>query len=621
MDLTIILAFLAVVSIICQWVSWWVKLPAILFLILAGLISGPVLGFLDPDAIFGELLFPFVSLSVAIILFEGSLTLVMSEIRGLGKVVQRLTSIGALATFFVVCIATRFLMDLPWSICLLFGALMVVTGPTVVMPMLRTIRPNSNISSVLRWEGIIIDTVGALLAVVVYEFTISSLGGRGWLNSFIVFGQMVLIGFTFGLSGGWFLGLLIKKYWLPEYLHNLATLSMVVLVFSVCNVLQHESGLLAVTVMGMLLANTKGVNIKEILNFKESLTLVFISGLFIILAARIDGSELLMLGWGGLSVFLVVQFVARPIGVYISTLGSQLSWQERFMIAWIGPRGIVAASVAALFALRLTDHGFGYANYLVPLTFVVILGTVIFQSATAGALARMLGVADPEPSGFLIIGANPVARAIGVALKQNGLKVIVTDGSWDNISAARMEGLETYFGNVISEHADQHLELIGVGYLLAISPQRDLNVVACMRYRNEFGHSNVFTMLTSLDTKSDKKHQASLEHRGMTLFSSEMTYAKLAGLLSKKYNVNTTLLTDAFNFEDYLENRPDATLMFALDPKNRVHIYYIGSQIKPAPGWKLISLNSPASKQTTPDDNGIVGGSADDSDSTKQKTA
>lgn len=596
MDLTLILAFLAVVSILCQWISWWVKLPAILFLILAGLLVGPVLGYLDPDAIFGEFLFPFVSLSVAIILFEGSLTLVMSEIRGLGKVVQRLTSVGALATFFVVCIATRFFMDLPWEICLLFGALMVVTGPTVVMPMLRTIRPNSNISSVLRWEGIIIDTVGALLAVVVYEFIISSFKGDGWLNSLVVFGQMLLIGFTFGLLGGWILGVLIKKYWLPEYLHNLATLSMVTLVFAVSNALQHESGLLTVTVMGMLLANTKGVNIKEILNFKESLTLVFVSALFILLAARIDGSELLMLGWGGVCVFLVVQFVARPLGVYISTLGSQLKWQERFMIAWIGPRGIVAASVAALFAIRLTDQGFGYANYLVPLTFVVILGTVIFQSATAGIMARFLGVADPEPSGFLIIGANPVARAIGVALKQNGLKVVVADGSWDNISAARMEGLETYFGNVTSEHADQHLELIGVGYLMAISPQRDLNVVACMRYRNEFGSTNVFTMLTSQDKKLDKKHQASLEHRGNTLFGSDMTFGKMAGLLTKNYNVNTTLLTDAFTFENYLDNRPDATLLFALDPKNRVNIFYIGSNIKPGPGWKLIALNGPVVK-------------------------
>jgi len=590
LDLALILALLAVVSILCQWFSWWVKLPAILFLIISGMIAGPLFGWLDPDELFGDFLFPFVSLSVALILFEGSLTLVFSEIRGLGKVVQKLNSVGALTTLVVVSIGTHYIMDLPLSICVLFGALMVVTGPTVVVPMLRSIRPNANISSVLRWEGIIIDTVGAMCAVVVYEFFVSSLQGDGFLNSLTVFGQMLCIGFVLGLSGGWVLGVALKKYWLPEYLHNLATLASVMLVFSVSNALQHESGLLSVTVMGMLLANTKGVNIKEILNFKESLTLVFISGLFIVLAARIDGNDLLMLGWGGLAVFALVQFVGRPIGVFLSTLGSQLTWQERCLIAWIGPRGIVAASVAALFAIRLSEAGVEYANYLVPLTFTVILGTVIFQSATAGTLARMLGVADPEPSGFLIIGANPVARAIAVALKQNGLRVIVTDGSWDNISAARMEGLETYFGNVVSEHADQHLDLIGVGYVLAISPQRDLNVVACMRYRAEFGSSNVFTILTTQDKKLDSKHQASWEHRGNTLFSSEMTFGKLASLLAKKYVVHTTLLTEAFDFDQYLDRWPDATLMFALDPKNRINIFYIGSTVRPLPGWKVISV-------------------------------
>lgn len=611
MDITLTLACLAAVSILCQWISWWVKLPAILFLILAGMFAGPIFGWLDPDQLFGEFLFPFVSLSVAIILFEGSLTLVVSEIRGLTKVIQRLTLVGAATTLVIVCFATRFFMELPWSICLLFGSLMVVTGPTVVVPMLRTIRPNSNISSVLRWEGIIIDTVGALCAVVVYEFLVSSLQGGGLVNSLIVFGQMLFIGFFFGLAGGWLLGVALRKYWLPEYLHNLATLATVTSVFAVSNTLQHESGLLAVTVMGMLLANTKGVNIKEILNFKESLTLVFISGLFIILAARIDGNDLLMLGWGGVAVFLIVQFVARPAAVFLSTLRSQLDWRERFMIAWIGPRGIVAAAVAALFALRLAEEGFEYANYLVPLTFLVILGTVIFQSATAGALARLLGVADPEPNGFLIIGANPVARAIGLALKQNGMRVIVTDSSWDNISAARMEGLETYFGNVVSEHADRNLDLIGLGYVLAISPQRDLNVIACMRYRNEFGSSNVFTILTSQDKKLDSKHQASWEHRGNILFSSEATFGKMASLLAKKHSVHTTMLTETFDFERYLELWPDAMFLFAVDPKNKVQIFHVGSTIKPTAGWKVISLIDSSEKSNAANGASLTAGATD----------
>lgn len=590
MDLTLIFAGLAVASIICQWFSWWVKLPAILFLILTGILAGPVLGWLDPDKTFGDFLFPFVSLSVAIILFEGSLTLNFREIRGLGRVIRRLNLSGALITMSVVTLIGIVVLELSWPISLLLGSLMVVTGPTVVIPMLRTIRPNSNISSILRWEGITIDTVGALLAVVVYEFIVSSIDVDGFVNSLIVFGQMLLIGFSFGVIGGWFLGTAFQRYWIPEYLHNLATLAAVTAIFAISNSLRHESGLLSVTVMGMWLANTKGLSIKEVLNFKESLTLVFISGLFIVLAARIDADDVIQMAGSGLFLFLSVQFLARPLKVAWSTWGSKLTWQERVMIAWIGPRGIVAAAVSALFAFRLGEAGFEGAEQLVPLTFCVIVGTVVFQSATAGYLARLLGVSDPEPSGFLIIGANPVARAVGLALKQAGYRVVVTDGSWDNISAARMDGLETYYGNVVSDHADQNLVLIGLGYMLAITPQRDLNVIATMRYRNEFGANYVYTMQTTQDKKLASKHQASGEHRGNILFGDDITFSRLASLLARDHTIRSTTLTDTFNFDRYLEQHPDALLLFAKDLKSKVHVFQMGTMLTPQPGWTVIAL-------------------------------
>lgn len=589
----ILLAFggIGLAALGCQWLAWRLKLPAILFLLLSGILAGPVLGWLEPQAMFGPLLMPLVSLAVALILFEGSLTLHLSQWREIGSVVQRMVTLGALATWVVIAVATHWLLGFDWPLAVLFGTLTLVTGPTVIAPMLRVVRPKAAIANILRWEGIVIDPIGALLAVVVYSFIIAGAADEGLSQSLKTFAGVILCGTAFGAAGGWLLGQVMREQWLPEYLHNLASLAAVLGIFIAANQVMHESGLLAVTVMGMWLANMKGVDVRQILHFKENLSVLLISGLFILLAARLDLNALLGLGPAVLALLLIIQLIARPLNVALCTWGSPLNWRERALLGWIAPRGIVAAAVSAIFAVRLDQTGHDGALLLVPLTFAVIIGTVVLQSATARPLARLLKVAEPAPSGFLIVGANPPARAIGKALQQMDCRVLLTDSSWENIRAARMDGLATYFGNPASQHADAHLDLVGLGHLLGLSPAGELNTLACMRFRHDFGPQRLFVLASGLELRRSDKHRASDEHRGRLLGSQALTYVQLANQLHQGAELYSTHLTEAFGWEHYRALHGErATLLFARDTDGWVHVFSPDSALKPGPGWTLLAL-------------------------------
>ena len=592
----ITLASVVFAGFACQWLSWRLKIPAILPLLAVGVLVGPVMQWFHPSEIVGDLLHPMVSLAVAIILFEGSLTLDFKEITKVKHVVQRLVSIGALVTWVIVAAAMHFVFVLDLSLSILFGALMVVTGPTVIVPLLRTVRPNANISNILRWEGILIDPVGALFAVLVFEFIVSSVAGGAISHVAFLFFKIIVVGTLIGFVAGKILEKCLEHHFLPEYLHNLATLALVLFSFSLANYFAEESGLLAVTVMGIWLANSK-IHFENILNFKENLTVLLISILFITLAAELDLKNLIASGTTALGAYLVVQFVARPIAVYFSTLGSELSWQERALIAWVGPRGIIAAAISALFALKLADKGFADADLLVSLTFTVIIGTVLIQSLTAGFIGRMLGVSDPEPYGFLIVGATPLARYLADELSQNGIQVVITDSSIANIRAARMDGLKTFYGNPVSEYADQHLDLIGIGRLLAMSPQREINTIACMRYGTEFGRNKIFHIATSRDAATIEKHQTAGELRGQTLFGKDVTHKKLSSLLkAKELEIKTTRLSEEFNEADYDEKNPRAIKLMIIRASGLVDVITAGQNPIARPGDKIIAATIPKHK-------------------------
>ena len=587
------LALIGVLSICCQWLAWRIKLPAILPLLVCGLLVGPTLGWLQPDQLFDHLLFPVVSLAVAVILFEGSLTLKFDEIRGHGRMVTNLVSIGMVVTWVTISVATHFIMDWRWEIASLFGALVVVTGPTVIQPMIRSIRPINKLANILRWEGIIIDPLGALLAVLVYEFIIAS-QDVAMLHALQAFAKTIGIGFFFGWAAAKLLGLALGRGWFPHYLQNVATLTIVLGVFALSNAIQHESGLLTVTVMGMAMANTKNLNLDEILEFKETLSVLLISALFILLAARLDFADFDALGVPSIILLAVIMFLVRPLSVWLSAIGTELRFKDKLLLSWIAPRGIVAAAVSALFALKMEQSGWTDASQIVPLVFLVIMMTVVLQSLTAKPLARLFGLIEPPARGFLIFGANQMARAVATVLKEHEIPVRLADTNWENIRLARMDNLPVYFGNPASEHASNNIDLTGIGRLLVMSPYKQLNPLVSVYYQDWFGSSKVHG-LNSGESDFRASHQLSENYKNtLNLFGDSITYSKLASLHFQGAKVKSTPITENFGFEEYQQQYgARAVPMFALDEQKKIHIFTTERELKPAPGWVVIAMITP----------------------------
>ncbi|MAM95392.1 sodium:proton antiporter [Parvibaculum sp.] len=581
-------ALIILLGTAAQWLSWWMKLPAILLLLIAGLAIGPGFHLFSPDDMFGDLLFPFVSLGVAVILFEGSLTLKFEEIRGHGQTVTRLVTFGAATTIIVAALGAWGLGLLSWEVALLFGALVSVTGPTVILPILRSVGLTKNAANILRWEGIIIDPLGALAAVVIFQFVaIDTADPENLLLILEIFAAGIALGAGAGYAFGW----LLRRHMLPDYLHNVGALALVLAVFVASNELAHESGLLAVTVMGIFLANMRDVDVEDILDFKESLTVLLTSILFIVLAARLPTEAFTANGAKVAALMGIMLFIARPLSVLISTMWTPLPWRERAILSWIAPRGIVAAAVSGLFAIQLDQANVEGAQLLVSLTFTVIVTTVLLQSLTARPLARLLGVADPEPRGILIVGGNPVALAIATSLHKLDFDVILADTSWDLTRKARMAGIRTYFGNVVSDDADRRLDLVGIGQLLALSTRAPLNTLACLRYAREFGSGSVFRIRLA-DNAEDV---AAIE--GRILFKEEATLERLQALIEEGYQIKVTKLTEEYGFKEAMEQQSgDAIPLFAVSKDKVVYPFAEDRTFKAGPGWQVASLVKPAAE-------------------------
>ena len=598
-SLLYVIAAVIVLGIAAQWLSWRLKLPSILALLVIGIVAGPMTDLLRPDEMFGDILFPMVSLGVALVLFEGGLTLRLGDLRGHGAAVSNMVSWGALLNWGLIAAGTWAVTGFSVEMALLFAALVVVTGPTVINPLLRTMRATPKVSQLLRWEGILIDPVGALLAVLVFQFIVAG------TESYLLFAQSIAVGAVAGAVSALVLGFLIRRQWIPEYLLNVVALAWVVMTFAGSNYLAHESGLLAVTIMGVWLGNTRGIDMTEVLSFKESLSILIISMLFIVLGARVDPADIIATGWSGLGVLLVV-LLARPVVVWASTFRGDYSWRERALVAWVAPRGIVAAAVSSLFALRLQDAGYAEAVLLVAYTFLVIIVTVVMQSFTARPAARLLGLVEEEPRGILIVGANQVARTIGKALLQQGFRVKLTDTTWSEIQAARMDGLDTYYGDPVSAHADRQLELEGIGRLFAMSRRPALNTLATVKYRREFGRNRVFTLRNAQEKDASEKRRVAENFRAPRLFGEGITQQKLASLIAQGAEVKATLLTDTFDMAAYEKARGKSHIpLFALDKNFNLRAFTDVYRPELKPGWTLLSLVSPAPLEVAaPDDKG-----------------
>lgn len=598
------LAGIIILGIFAFWISWKTKLPAILPLILIGLIVGPIstLYTIDGSKIIepvwngkeglfpGERLFNFVSLAIAVILFEGGLTLKKEEILNVGPSIGKLITVGAAITFFGGGIAAHYLFQLSWEISFLFSALIIVTGPTVIAPILRNIPLKKDVSTVLKWEGILIDPIGALVAVLVYEFIRIGQGYNYTFEALIEFGSIVIIGLSIGFTSAYALYYSLKFKLVPHYLLNVISLASVLFVFVLSDAFAHESGLLTVVVMGMVLGNLKVKELKEILYFKESISILLISILFILLAANINIEDMLLLNrWETVYIFLIVVFVLRPLSVFVSTQGSNLTVNEKAFISWVGPRGIVAAGIASLFGLKLAANGEPGAHYITPLVFLIVLGTVLLNATTARFMAKILGVFLTKSDGIIIVGASKFSRLIASYLKKHNRRVVLIDSNVEHINNAKSMGLEAIEGNVYSDELLADIELNDVGFLLSLTGSSTVNNYVMNKFKPMFGEEGAYRLVSSDEMKSGKPLNTS------EMFTDKDDYINLSEIVRDYPMVNEVEVQNPNEYRDLVAklNENNFTVpLFLRAKEGEIHILASvdQSQLAIKPGDRIMYL-------------------------------
>jgi len=598
MELLAIASLTIFAGIISQILAYKLRLPAIVPLLIVGAMLGQ-LGILKPAQL-GEGLHTIVQIGVAIILFEGGLSLKLKHFKEAPRVIRNLVTIGVVITWiFGTATAYYFIPELHnasgFKIALLFGALITVSGPTVIIPLLKVVKAKRKVSTVLKWEAILIDPVGALLAVVVLTFLITSASGDLLVKNFL---SSLSIGLVFGGAGAFLLHRLLKaRDLIPEELRNLVVLSMVLVIFAMSNWEQSETGILAVTVAGFLLGIFNPRGLKEIEAFKGQLTTLMVSILFVLLAARLDLQAIWQLGVPGLMVLLVVLFVIRPINVFVSAYKSKLILREKLFLSWVAPRGIVAAAVASLFAETLkASHNFSQqAEFIESLTFLIIVGTVFFQGATARLVGKLLKVVEPDPNGVTIIGANLAARHFAKALMTVGIDVVLIDSNQHLILLAKKEHLPAEAANAISPEIIEEFDTSSYGKLLAFTPNEKVNILACQLWAHEFGRNNVFRVDIA-EGEYTPSNELSLSGEGRTVFPIGITYEWLQKHLSSSWVIQRQELKSTAELQE-LQRRIKAKEIYPLALIKNKKLTFCEPRMEITEGEMVIYLIKAGSKR------------------------
>ena len=573
-----------------QWIAWRLRIPSILVLLTVGFIAGPLTGFFAPDEVLGSLVFPFVSLAAAVVLFEGGLSASWEEIKGVATPVRRLIVLGIPITWATLSAAGHYLLGLRVELALLLGAILVVTGPTVIGPLLRHARPRGSVGSVLKLEGIINDPIGAILAVLVFQGIRAEEVDRAFSVVSAGILRATLVSALFGLVAAFLFVRFRERDVLPEFLHNAVVLPCALVVYAGANQVQEESGLLAVTIMGIALASQKRVSMEQSLEFTEHVRILLISTLFILLTARMNLSDITGLPVATLAFVAVVIFVARPVSVFVSTVRSGLSFRERVFLSAMAPRGVVAAAVSSLFALELVETGYEEASILMPVTFSVIALTVLTSGLSAVPLLKRLGLAQKKPQGVLIVGADRVGRTIAQALRQHGFPALLVDSDPGKVEEARSLGLAVVKGEVLSRRVLRSLDLDGIGHLLALTPNDDVNTLAAAHFRRLFGEANVLQIQPSSHRGRPMPGYAS-ELQART-FAGGATLAKLDALARSGASVTVTPIEDMPTLEQMREQLGmDAVPLFAVSDEG--DLSFIRSDEALPSAAKLVVLTPP----------------------------
>jgi len=569
------IALIGTLGIGAQWLAWRLQRPAIVLMAIAGLIFGPLLGWfltlgapesvnqviemfrLDPINDFGDLYRPMIGLAVAIILFEGGLTLRFKDLGDASHAVGRMVFIAAPIAWLLGAGAAHYIVGLPWDIAAMVGGLFVVTGPTVIMPLLRQAHLKSRPANVLKWEGIVNDPLGALFAVGGYEF-IRFTQSEG--SMYLAFGKLAfaaILGTVVGIVSGYGLAWAFRRGHIPEYLKAPIVLAWVLAIYVLANTLADETGLLAVTALGMTMANTKFASMVEMRRFKENIAIILVSGVFVILTATLTPDVLaaFVKEWRVIAFVLAMMIFVRPIAVMISTLWSGLNWRESLLISFIAPRGVVAVAVAGLFAAELTAIGRPEGALFVPLAFALVFATVLFAGFFISPISKALDLAAGGGDGVMIVGANPWSLGLAKALKDMDIKVLVADTNWRRLRGARLEGHATFYGEVLSENADYRLDHSAFNHLIAATPNDAYNALVCVEFAPELGRHRVF-QVTSSDEDDDAEGIA-FTSRGRTLTSRGRSFDALTRDWWGGWRFRSTTLSENYTLDDLYKDRGD----------------------------------------------------------------
>ena len=483
--LTVAIALAA--GMMAQSLAHHLRIPGIVLLLATGVLLGPDVSNIVQPAVLESGLTIMVGFAVAVILFEGGMNLRIDRIRRESRTIWLLLTLGALVSAIGGTLAAKTFLDWDWKISALFGTLVIVTGPTVVTPLLRRIKVRHSVGTVLEAEGVFLDAIGAIVAVVALEVALSTTGesfSEGILHVVFRIGN----GTLFGMVGGFTLVSLLRfRNLVPEGLENVFTLSLVFVLYFTANELQPESGLVAVTVAGLMVGNSKTVVDRELKEFKEQLTVMLIGMLFVLLAADVRIADILSLGMRGIFTVAALILLVRPLNIAAGTFGSELTMREKFFLAWVAPRGIVAAAIASLFAIELSAQGIPAASEFRAMVFLVIAVTVILAGLTGDTVAGWLGVKRPSDFGWVIFGINEIGLKLGEIIRESGQEVICIDQNPIACRLAEEKNHHVIYANALEERTLLRAEIDTRLGVVCLTSNEEVNFLFAQKQRKRAG--------------------------------------------------------------------------------------------------------------------------------------
>jgi len=594
---TLAFALVGVLGVGSQWLAWRLRLPAIVLMLIAGIVVGPATGFFMPARDIGPLVQPMVSLAVAVILFEGGLSLNLKELRDAASGVKRLIFIGAPLGWLTSALALHYGAGLSWASSAVFGGVLIVTGPTVIAPLLRQARLPHRPAALLQWEAIVNDALGALAAVFAFAVVRVSLDGGDVSNALLWTAAGFLFAGVLGYGAGKALAWTFRIGRAPEYMKVPILFASVIVVFAVSDWVTHESGLLAVTIMGLVLANANLPSYEEIRRFKEYATILLVSGVFILLSAQMDLAAMLSLDWRALLGVLLVILVARPLTIMVSLAGTTVPIKERWLVALTGPRGVVLVAVSGLFAERLVSIGVTDGGLIPPLAFAFVIITVLANGFGLAPLARWLDLSGKEPPGLLIVGASPFALVMAESVRKTGLPVLVADEDTGRSRLIRAAGIPVFQGDILSEAAENSIELAGYGTLVAATPNDAYNILVATNFVHQFGRKQIWTVARE---KADRARNALPPALESQVLGAGQTLRELNEALDAGWTVQLSRLTDEFGYDKWRETNPRAMQFGRVSPAGDLTLLSAAAPTgngKLPPGTRILAALPPKASE------------------------